>query len=168
MYYELYRFFQNVLILNHSLIFILWIYTKAQSCLILLKIPWLQSQKSWVKEMEVSDAQVHLFCTTPCSRTGVASFDLSSKESSCSCSQQSPVKLPLLTKAVLLSLCPSLRISANSSPLPDSVSPDTADRQDLAFSPPWSISVDPFQSESLCVLNLVLISRHNWKNLPLM
>ena len=39
MYYELYRFFQNVLILNHSLIFILWIYTKAQSCLVLLKNP---------------------------------------------------------------------------------------------------------------------------------
>lgn len=107
---------------------------------------------SWVKEIEVFWCPGSSFCTTPWSPTGVASFGLLSRECSCNCSQQGPVKFPLLTKAILLSHCPSLLGSQQTALLCPIIShQNTAHIQYLAFSPPWSISVDPIQSESLFV-----------------
>ena len=66
-------------------------------------------------------------------------FTLTLEESPCNSSQWFPVKFPVLSKAILLSLCPPFStISADSSPVPPSA-------LSAHCTPPWSNSEDPLQ-----------------------
>lgn len=60
-----------------------------------------------LQERNCSDSQAHLFCTTPCSLHR-SCFTLTLKESPWNIPQWVPVKFPVLTKEILLSLCTPL------------------------------------------------------------
>lgn len=118
------------------------------------------------QERNCSDSQAHLFCTTPCSLHR-SCFALTLKESPWNIPQWVPVKFPVLTKEILLSLCTPLLGSQQAALLCPLVSSlHTARLQFFPFSTLVGLCgfIRSSLSKLLCLLYLGMISRQSQRS----